>query len=310
MGRCLLAATLLLAAAANALAQVGRVSGTVRDERGEPIRGAIIIAENPDASPSSFTVTSDDSGRFGIIGLRSGLWMLRAGAPGFSTDGGELNVRTLPNNTPPVTFRLERLALPPSALGSISPKDIQTELARADALYNGERWDEAIAAYREILRRSPALSVINLQIAAAYRHRSAFDEAIRTYNELLKADPTNAKATIGIAMTNLERGDPVSAEQTLEVAAQAPGATGELFYELGELKQARALVDEAITAYERAAELNPTWGTPVLALGRIALDRGDAATAQRHFQTVVDVDPVSPEAAEAAILLRQLQQVR
>src|SRR4051794_14592042 len=56
----LLAALLLLALAGNAAAQVGRVTGTVKDERGDPIRGATIIAENPDASPSSFTASTDD----------------------------------------------------------------------------------------------------------------------------------------------------------------------------------------------------------------------------------------------------------
>jgi uncharacterized GH25 family protein len=54
----------------------------VKDDRGVPIKGATIIAENPDASPASFTVSSDEKGRFAIIGLRSGLWSFRAGAPG------------------------------------------------------------------------------------------------------------------------------------------------------------------------------------------------------------------------------------
>ncbi len=310
MRSCFLASVLLVALAGGAAAQSGRVTGIVKDERGEPIRGATIIAENLDASPRSFTASTDESGRFAMIGLRSGLWSFRAGAPGYSTDGGEVNVRTMPGVTPPLNFTLLKMIVPPSALGSVAPRDLQAALAAADALFNNQEWDDAIKAYRTILERSPSLSVINLQIAAAYRHKKDYDGAIGAYNALLKVDPANDKANVGIAMANVEKGDLDMAERTLETAAKAPGATREVFFDLGEVKMARAQADEAVKAYERAAEVDPAWGKPPLALGRIALDKGDAATARRHFQRVMDVDPVSPEAAEATAMLRQLEQVR
>lgn len=310
MRSCLLAAVLLVALAGNATAQSGRVAGVVKDDHGDPIKGATIIAENPDASPSSFTATSDEKGRFAIIGLRRGVWTMRASAPGHWSDSGELNVRTMPAITPPVTFTLQELVVPPSALGTTAPKDLQAALAGADALYNNQQWDEAIAAYSAILRKSPSLSVINLQIAAAYRNKKAYDSAIAAYNALLRTDPHNDKATVGIAMTNLEKGDLDMAERTLETAAQSPGATREVFYDLGEVKLARSLADEAVKAYERAAQVDPTWGKPPFALGRIALNKGNAITARKYFQTVVDIDPVSPEGAQAATLLRQLDQLR
>lgn len=304
----LLAAGMLLATAGQAAAQQGRIVGVVRDDRGNPIRGATVIAENIDASPSSFTSSTDERGRFAIIGLKSGLWTFRAGAPEHTADGGELNVRAGVN--PRLTFTLERLVAPPSALGSLAPKDLQEALARADALYNNQRWDDAIEEYREILERSPSLSVINLQIAAAYRSKKAFDNAIAAYNNLLKVDPDNDKAKVGIAMASLEKGDLDAAERTLESAAQSPGATREVFYDLGEVKRARAQSGEAIQAYERAAQIDPTWGKPQLALGRLAMDSGDAEAARRHFQTVTEVDPASPEAAQATTMLRQLDQSR
>ena len=304
----LLAALLLVALAGHAAAQSGRMTGVVKDDRGDPVKGATVIAENPDASPSSFTAGTDDKGRFGIIGLKSGLWAMRAGAPGYSSDSGELRVRA--SNNPPVAFTLQKLVAPPSALGSTAPKDLQAALARADSLYNNQQWDEAITAYGAILQRSPALSVINLQIAAAYRNKRAFDSAITAYNQLLKVDPNNGKAQVGIAMTNLEKGDLDMAERTLEITAQSPEATREVFYDLGEVKLARSQADEAVKAYKRAAQVDPTWGKPPFALGRIALDKGDRVAARRYFQTVIDVDPVSPEGTQAATMLRQFDQPR
>ncbi len=310
MPSCLLAALLLVALAGNAAAQTGRVAGVVKDDHGDAVKGATILAENPDASPSSFTASTDKKGRFAMIGLRSGVWQMRAMAPGYAPDGGELKVLTLPTVTPSVAFSLQKLIVPPSALGTTAPKDLQAALAGADALYNNQQWDEAIAAYSAILKESPAVSMIELQIAAAYRNKKAFDSAIAAYNALLKTDPNNERAKIGIARTNLEKGDLDTAERTLETTAQAPGATREVFYDLGEVKLARSMTDEAVKAYERAARVDPTWGKPPFALGRIALDKGDTVTARRYFQTVMDVDPVSPEGAQATTMLRQLDERR
>ena len=86
-------------------------------------------------------------------------------------------------------MKKRRRPRPPSALGSAAAKDLQADLAGADALFNAQKYDEAIAAYRQIMAKAPALSVINLQIAAAYRNKKEYDNAIAAYNDLLKADP-------------------------------------------------------------------------------------------------------------------------
>ena len=53
-------AAAVVASATSVAAQTGRIGGTVKDDKGQPINGATVIAENPQASPSSFTATTDD----------------------------------------------------------------------------------------------------------------------------------------------------------------------------------------------------------------------------------------------------------
>ena len=65
----IVAVALVVGSAAIAGAQVGRVGGVVKDDDGQPIKGATVSAENPDAPLGSFTATTDDKGRFAIIGL-------------------------------------------------------------------------------------------------------------------------------------------------------------------------------------------------------------------------------------------------
>src|SRR4051794_24057660 len=224
-----LAVLFVVALAGAAAAQTGRVGGVVKDEAGTPIKGATITAENPAASPSSFTATTDDKGRFSIIGLKSGQWSFSAQAPGFGPEAGKLTVSTIGAPNPPLTFTMKKggAAGPTSALGSTAAKDLQADLAAADTLYNAQKYDESIAAYRQIMAKAPALSVINLQIAAAYRNKKDYDAAIAAYNDLLKTDPNNEKAIVGIGMTNLEKGDLKAAEDTLTKAAQSPKPTRE-----------------------------------------------------------------------------------
>jgi Flp pilus assembly protein TadD len=308
--RGVLAALCVAALAGSALAQTGRVGGIVKDEAGQPIKGATVTAENPNASPSSFTATTDDKGRFSIIGLKTGQWNFTALAPGFAPETGKMPVATIGAPNPPLQFTLKKggaSAPPGSALGGMAAKDLQADLAAADLLYNGQKWDESITAYRAIMAKAPSLSVINLQIAAAYRNKKEYDNAIAAYNELLKTDPKNDKAIVGIGMTNLEKGDLKAAEDTLTKAAEGGSPTREVFYNLGEVKFAKGQADEAAKWYQKAVDLDAAWGKPLLKLALVALNKGDNAGALKLAEKVIAVDPTSPEAATSKQLIEQLK---
>src|SRR5688572_13690826 len=83
----------LVVSAANAAAQNGAVQGRVFDAEGRPIKGATIRASNPNGKPPNITATSDDKGRFAMIGMTGGAWTFVAEAPGFVASQGRSNVR-------------------------------------------------------------------------------------------------------------------------------------------------------------------------------------------------------------------------
>src|SRR5436190_17704451 len=115
-------AACLAALAGSGFAQTGRVGGIVKDEASQPIKGATVTAENPGTSPSSFTATTDDKGRFSIIGLKSGQWTFTAQAPGFGPEAGKLNVTTIGSPNPPLAFTLKKGGgpAPTGALGRMA----------------------------------------------------------------------------------------------------------------------------------------------------------------------------------------------
>src|SRR5207237_4110282 len=127
--RGVLAAVAALAVATSAIAQTGRVGGTVKDETGQPIKGATITAENPSASPSSFTATTDDKGRFSIIGLRTGQWTFTATMQGYAPETGKMPVQTIGSPNPPITFTLKKggAAVAGGAMAGVNSKELQAD---------------------------------------------------------------------------------------------------------------------------------------------------------------------------------------
>ena len=298
----------LIVSALPAVAQTGRVGGTIRDGQGQPIKGATVTAENPQASPSTFTATTDDKGRYSIIGLRSGTWKITASAPGFTPSGGSVPIRTIGAPNPPVDIVLAPGATGPAgALAGVNTKELQGELQKAEDLMNQQQYDAAIAAYQELLTKTPALTMINLQIGRAYRMKKDYDSALGAYKKILETEPTNERAKIEIGMTNLEKGDFAAAETALSEAAQGTGASREVFYNLGEVKFAKGETDEAMKWYQRAVDTDPSWGKPLFKIGLGHLQKADTKNAIAMMEKVIAVDPTSQEAVQAKALIEQLK---
>jgi tetratricopeptide (TPR) repeat protein len=306
----------LFALLANSVAaQVGGVSGLVHDQIGLPIKDAAVLCENQ-AAAQRFTVTTDDKGRFMMIGLRSGrsigLWRCAASATGYGTEAFPVAVQTAASlnsgRQAILTIVLKREASSARALPGMTAaeaRELQTALQAADQLVRVRQWDAAIAKYQEILTKTPALTVVHLQIGECYRAKKEYDNALAAFNDLLRADPTSEKARFSIGITNLEKGDLKAADETLTAAAEAPGATRDVFYNLGEVKFAKGESDEAGKWYQKAADADPTWGKPVFKLGLVALDKGDKDGASKLFEKLMAVDPTSAEAAQARAVIGQ-----
>src|SRR4051794_1660649 len=92
--------TTVIPAALAAQGAAARVAGTVKDDSGKPVSGATITAANHDEAPATYTTTSDTRGRFGMLGLRRGVWMFTVEAPGFQAVRASGEVQTLRPNAP------------------------------------------------------------------------------------------------------------------------------------------------------------------------------------------------------------------
>jgi tetratricopeptide (TPR) repeat protein len=289
------------------LAQMGRIQGSVKDENGKPLRGATILAENPNAAPSSVTTTTDDKGRWTLLGLRIGSWRFTASLAGYESATSMGRVEGI-GATRPLEFRLMRGigAITPGVLGGVDLRVLQSDIDRADALFAEAKYAEAVAAYRAILVKAPALTSLKLRIGQAQRLQRKYDDALETFGAIAAQDLAAADATREIGLTYLEKGDLERADAVLTKAAGVPEAGPRTLYAAGEVSLARGRSGVAAEWFRKAAEADPLWPKPVLQLGLIAVNGGDPASAVTYLERVIAMDAASPEATQARTILLQL----
>ena len=202
--RIILLTGLVTCMAASAFAQ-GSVHGLVRDDNGNGISGATVIAENI-TSATTRTIATDDAGRFSFITMRRGEWRFVIRADGFEPTLGSASVRGLTAEVR-VQFTMEADRFNPPApatglLAGLSASELVGSLAAADELIARGDYDAAIDAYRSILERAPALTSLGLQIGHAFREKQEPDQALAAFRTVLDADPTNAEARVAIDAIN------------------------------------------------------------------------------------------------------------
>jgi hypothetical protein len=193
-----------------AFAQTARATGTVKDTSGKPMKGATVRAMNKDAYPPQIASSTDSKGRWAMIGLRTGTWTFVVEAPGYAKQEAQWPVRVA--GTVPMHFVLARELGPiPGAL----TKNIQQQLAAANALRDKGQLDQAIAAYEQIREQNPKLTAVNLVMGGVYRTKASlesdpaarrvlFDRAIASYTTLLSDNASAERAKAEIESTRTE----------------------------------------------------------------------------------------------------------
>jgi tetratricopeptide (TPR) repeat protein len=222
MRRILTFVMLAVALAAGASAQTaGRITGTIKDPDGKPIKGATVRATN-EAVNARITSTTDDKGRFAMIGVRTGRWAIVAEAPNFLPLQGSADVSS--SNLPVLALTLQR---DPGPMPGALAKTIGEDVTAAEALHKAGKYDEAIAAYQSIQSKNTRLTSVNLMLATLYREKAAQEKdatarqallarAIAAYGDMLKSDDTNARARVELGVTQMAAGNTDAAAKSFQ----------------------------------------------------------------------------------------------
>ena len=166
----------------------------------------------------------------------------------------------------------------------------------------------AIAAYEAILAKTPALTMINMQIGRAQRMKKDYDRRHRVVQEGARRRPEQRQGEDRDRHDQPREG---RLRRRREVAAakwrSAISASREVFYNLGEVKFAKGETDEAVKYYQRAVDMDAELGQAALQARSRQAAEGRHRRRDRDDEKVIAADPNSAEAAQAKALIEQLK---
>ena len=76
---------------------------------------------------------------------------------------------------------------------------------------------------------------------------------------------------------------------------------------MGSVKEAQGNAVEAKDWYQKASTADGYWTRPLMKLAALARAGGDKAAAGKYLAKVIELDPASADAVQAAALQKQLQ---
>lgn len=164
------------------------------------------------------------------------------------------------------------------------PKDkvgVLQKYKRATDLAGERRFDEAIAAYRDLLRDDGDMTDVWLQLAEMYGRRGMTSDAVAAYKQVVARKPKDPAGLTGAASGLMRLGRLEEARAHAELAVEAaPAAAYELLLKI-------AIEQGDANAARRAAKLaqaaDPTLPLPAFAEGLILHRQGRFAAALPHF---------------------------
>jgi tetratricopeptide (TPR) repeat protein len=220
---------LLVGSETTAFAQFrpGHIGGVIKSDAGDPIRGAVILAQNKDATPPSLSAVSDEKGRFGLLGLRSGVWSVLVTARGFepavlawpvrSQYAGpslEVVMVSIPGGVPVMRF------------DKVKASSVVEDLGKAASHIEAGRTDDAVTIYRALLVKAPSLTSLHLAIGRAFRGGKQPQRAAEAYRALLAVEPANHRARLELGLSLEDAGEVDAAATEFErLVKEAPDST-------------------------------------------------------------------------------------
>lgn len=159
--------------------------------------------------------------------------------------------------------------------------DVLRQYRRATSLAGEGRLDEAMSAYRDLLRDNPGMTDVWLQLASLSERRSMPAAALEAYKQIITRSPKDPAALTGAAgaLIQLERFDEARAHAELAVDV-APAIAHEL---LARLALQRGDAAAARHNAQLAFDADNTLPMPQIIEGLIAYNRGDYAGAVPHL---------------------------
>ncbi len=294
----------------------GRISGTVVDEKGQPVEGASILVESI-TTETKFQGVSDESGHFAVAGMGTGTWRITALKEGYSSSSINMNVRQLRRN-PPITLTLKKMS---GSAALMTDKSSFQLFDKGNSLIEEEKYEEALEVFEEFKIKYPGIYQVHLNIAICYLKKGELDKAETEFQFVLDktlelhgdytADPAaSLRAFSGLGELYILKGDFEKGQDYLTKALAISPEDEVAAYNVGQIFFSNQRPDEAIKYYKLAIQIKEDWSKPYLRLGYTYLNKGDFDAALEYLNKFVEMDPEDPEVPQTKKMIATIEKIK
>lgn len=295
-----LSAAALLFFACSAFAQVSSLEGDVKDENGQPLKGALVKIDRKDIK-GHYQVKTDKKGHYFHTGLPLGTYKLTLEVDGKDVDTVD-NVRTTLGDTAPVNFSMKETKQRQQSLQQAAASGtLSKEQERGMSAEQKAALEKATKEREQALAKNKALNDLFNQGMTATQSQQ-WDAAIAAFSKANEMDPKQVVIWARLADAYVQS----AAQKTGADQQAAYDKSFEAFNKAIELKPddaayhnnyALALVkakkiSEAQAELTKAAQMDPSnAGRYYYNLGAVLVNSGQNEAAGQVFKKAIDVDP-------------------
>jgi tetratricopeptide (TPR) repeat protein len=154
-----------------------------------------------------------------------------------------------------------------------------------DALAGMKKFDEAIAAYRQALKKDKNYTWLYIKVAETFYKQSKVNDAIATYRQAIDADSSNFSAYTGLAETVKF---PRSVTILTEYVKQDP-KNDVPFQALGYVFKENKKLNESVAAYRQAIKVKPS-AENYSSLGEVLVEQNKLNEAVAVYHQAIQID--------------------
>jgi tetratricopeptide (TPR) repeat protein len=164
------------------------------------------------------------------------------------------------------------------------PDSAFTHAIKAEVLADGERFDEAILEFKEVLRRNPDFPGIHLAIGQVYWRRKDLEKAHEELKLAVLEDPNQPLANYYLADILVTDKEYLKAIPHLEITISVYPELTRAYWLLGKCWAGTGDSERALQAFKKALEQDPNYKEVHFQLHELYAQLGNKEESQKHLQ--------------------------
>jgi Flp pilus assembly protein TadD len=299
---CLLLACMAIVCSSTVHAQSATLTVNIRDARGVPVDGTIVILT---AAVGSYTetLTTSNAASVTFVGLSLGDYDAEAQCPGYQTATERISVTSAGSATQVYIYvvpETDQKSQGPTAQGIVMSPKLQALIDKGLEALRKREFEVARAHFAKGLGMSPGNPQIFYLLGTAEIGLNHTDLARQDFQHALAIDPAHEASLLALGELQLHNGDISGAIATLEKAFLKDGAGWRTHLLLASAYARAGRLPEAETHAQHAVDLAKDKGAGArLLLAEIQRAEGKTPEAQNTLEELVAKFPGDPSAAEA-----------